>query len=269
MDGEFEWHDFHVDGSGYGRGPGRGGGRHAGRHGAELCLVKWPVQAGATEQIQRLSVWNPVNDQAAIIVCALADSEHIPIIERGASDRLAIAANWSVEPGTAGHPRSRPVQDACKPQGFTLAHQDHLTRDCPSLIPPPHPCDFTESEMMYAITNVCGVGAGLHPQGSAEGGAEVAVCEGNSQGTQPGDRASSVSPRYLSKGRPIGRPFVVSHSLNVTSLSEQDGHLATGVTAAAMMLAILGMTTGEADVLGQKASFTAERKLSTKSRVGY
>jgi hypothetical protein len=39
--------------------------------------------------------------------------------------------------------------------------------------------------------------AGLHPHGGAEGGAEMAVCEGNSQGTQPGERASSVSPRYL------------------------------------------------------------------------
>jgi len=48
---------------------------------------------------------------------------------------------------------------------------------------------------MTACAKVCGVGAGLHPQGDAEGGAEVAVCEGNSQGTQPKDRASSVSPR--------------------------------------------------------------------------
>ena len=46
------------------------------------------------------------------------------------------------------------------------------------------------------LTKVCEGGAGLHPQGGAEGGAKVAVCEGNSQGSQPKDRASSVSPRY-------------------------------------------------------------------------
>ena len=44
---------------------------------------------------------------------------------------------------------------------------------------------------------VSGVGAGLHPQGSAEGGAEMIICEGNPRGMQPGDRASSVSPRYF------------------------------------------------------------------------
>ena len=36
---------------------------------------------------------------------------------------------------------------------------------------------------------VCEGGAGLHPQGGAEGGAEVAVREGNSLGSQPKDRA--------------------------------------------------------------------------------
>jgi len=40
------------------------------------------------------------------------------------------------------------------------------------------------------------VGAGLHSRGSALGGAEVAICEGNSRGSQPKDRASSVCPRY-------------------------------------------------------------------------
>jgi len=43
---------------------------------------------------------------------------------------------------------------------------------------------------------VCEGGAGVHPQGGAEGGAEVTVCEGNSRGSQPSDRASSLSPRY-------------------------------------------------------------------------
>ena len=52
---------------------------------------------------------------------------------------------------------------------------------------------------MRVTTKVCGVGAGLHPQGSVEGGAEVAVCEDNLQGSQPKDRASSVSPRYYLK----------------------------------------------------------------------
>ena len=45
---------------------------------------------------------------------------------------------------------------------------------------------------------VCAVGAGLHPQGGAEAGADMAFCEGNLQGTQPKVRASSVSPRYES-----------------------------------------------------------------------
>ena len=46
---------------------------------------------------------------------------------------------------------------------------------------------------------VCGVGAGLRPQGSAERGAEMVFREGNLQGMQPNDRASSVSPRYYLK----------------------------------------------------------------------
>ena len=50
------------------------------------------------------------------------------------------------------------------------------------------------------FSKVCEGGAGLHPQGGAGGGAEVAVCEGNSRGSQPKDRASSVSPRYDAKG---------------------------------------------------------------------
>jgi hypothetical protein len=54
-------------------------------------------------------------------------------------------------------------------------------------------CDFTT---ICDTAKVCEGGAGLHPQGSAEGGAKVAVREGNSQGSQPKDRASSVSPRY-------------------------------------------------------------------------
>lgn len=45
-------------------------------------------------------------------------------------------------------------------------------------------------------SKVCEGGAGVHPQGGAEGGARVAVCEGNSRGSQPKDRASSVFPRY-------------------------------------------------------------------------
>ena len=45
-------------------------------------------------------------------------------------------------------------------------------------------------------------GAGLHSRGSAEGDAEVTVCEGNLQGMQPKDRASSVSPRYRKVGMP-------------------------------------------------------------------
>lgn len=36
----------------------------------------------------------------------------------------------------------------------------------------------------------------MHPRG-VHGGAEVAVCEGNSRGSQPDDRASSLSPRYV------------------------------------------------------------------------
>ena len=52
---------------------------------------------------------------------------------------------------------------------------------------------------IFVSLKVCGVGAGLHSQGGAEGGAKVAVCEGNSQGTLPKDRASSVSPRYWTK----------------------------------------------------------------------
>ena len=55
-------------------------------------------------------------------------------------------------------------------------------------------CDFTT---ICDTAKVCEGGAGLHPQGSAEGGAKVAVREGNSQGSQPKDRASSVSPRYF------------------------------------------------------------------------
>ena len=35
----------------------------------------------------------------------------------------------------------------------------------------------------------------MHPQSGAEGGAKVAVCEGDSQGSQPSDRASSVFAR--------------------------------------------------------------------------
>ena len=55
------------------------------------------------------------------------------------------------------------------------------------------------------VAKVGGGGAGLHPQG----GAEMAVCEGNSRGSQPGDRASSDSPRY--------QPNVLTHSLNKAS----------------------------------------------------
>ena len=50
----------------------------------------------------------------------------------------------------------------------------------------------------------------MHPQGSAEGGAEVTVCMCNLQGSQPKDRASSVSPRYDAKGLGIPRPFAIS-----------------------------------------------------------
>jgi hypothetical protein len=46
---------------------------------------------------------------------------------------------------------------------------------------------------------VCGVGAGLHLQGSAAGGAELTIREESLLGTQPKDRASSVSPRYYLK----------------------------------------------------------------------
>lgn len=45
-------------------------------------------------------------------------------------------------------------------------------------------------------TKVGGVRAGLHSQGSAQGGAEMVICEGSLKGMQPKDRASSVSPRY-------------------------------------------------------------------------
>jgi len=67
-------------------------------------------------------------------------------------------------------------------------------------------CDFTT---ICDTAKVCEGGAGLHPQGSAEGGAKVAVREGNSQGSQPKDRASSVSPRYQRN--------VLTHSLNKAS----------------------------------------------------
>ena len=77
------------------------------------------------------------------------------------------------------------------------------------------------TRMEEQVGNVCGVGAGLHPQGSAEGGAEVAVCEGNSQGTQPGDRASSVSPRYQMKEprEPLG-----SFILTLPEVRSLDGY---------------------------------------------
>ena len=52
---------------------------------------------------------------------------------------------------------------------------------------------------MILVAKVCEGGAGVHPLGGAEGGAEVTVCEGNSRGSQPKDRASSVSPRYQSE----------------------------------------------------------------------
>ena len=61
-------------------------------------------------------------------------------------------------------------------------------------------CDFTT---ICDTAKVCEGGAGLHPLRGAEGGAKVAVCEGNSQGTQPKDRASSVSPRYLTEGQKV------------------------------------------------------------------
>ena len=41
-------------------------------------------------------------------------------------------------------------------------------------------------------------GAGLHPQGDAEVGAEVGVCEGILRCTQPDDLSLSLSPRYES-----------------------------------------------------------------------
>lgn len=54
-------------------------------------------------------------------------------------------------------------------------------------------------EIEVPATKVGGVGACLHPWGSAEGGAEMAFYEDNLQSTQPKDRASSVSPRYWTK----------------------------------------------------------------------
>ena len=96
---------------------------------------------------------------------------------------------------------------------------------------------------MRVTTKVCGVGAGLHPQGSVEGGAEVAVCEDNLQGSQPKDRASSVSPRYYlkiqlneSSARPRvpenSGPFVVSEVRAATrTLGKGEGsHLVHGVS---------------------------------------
>ena len=56
-------------------------------------------------------------------------------------------------------------------------------------------CGPAQSEMLFLLSKVCEVGADLHPQG----GAEMAFCEGNLQGTQPKDRASSVSPRSWTK----------------------------------------------------------------------
>jgi hypothetical protein len=41
------------------------------------------------------------------------------------------------------------------------------------------------SSDLDVIAKVCEGGAGLHPQGGAEGGAEVTVCEGNSLTSQP------------------------------------------------------------------------------------
>ena len=52
-------------------------------------------------------------------------------------------------------------------------------------------------------------GASVHPQGGAEGGAKVAVCEGNSRCTQPKDRALILSPRYQMK-EPRVNPWVLS-----------------------------------------------------------
>ena len=42
-------------------------------------------------------------------------------------------------------------------------------------------------------------GAGLHSWRSAEGGAEVLICEGIVRCTQPKSRALPVSPRYFPK----------------------------------------------------------------------
>lgn len=57
--------------------------------------------------------------------------------------------------------------------------------------------------------NVGGVGARVHPQACAQGGAEAAVCEGNMVTTQLHGRSTLASPRYQMK-EPRVNPWVLS-----------------------------------------------------------
>lgn len=62
---------------------------------------------------------------------------------------------------------------------------------------------------MSVVAKVSDGGAGLHPQGGAEGGAKVRVCEGIVRCTQPKSLSLILSPRY--------QPNVLTHSLNKAS----------------------------------------------------
>ena len=59
---------------------------------------------------------------------------------------------------------------------------------------------------IWMIQSVRG-GCRLAPAGEYRGGAEMAVCESNLSGTQPNDRASSVSPRYRLNVQLNGRSY--------------------------------------------------------------